>query len=169
MFERRRVDYAALTHTSVFCEALQICLESTKNPGKAKYPRRQDVAKCATACTKSFVSAARSRTNSDPGRAVGTAATAGVVLERVAVKDALSRYTLQGVADSTRRAYASGQRPSGRFCEQVCLLGLPASERVLCIVSAALAREEIHRLSSFGSLNNNMLAVAAANTTREVT
>ena len=57
------------------------------------------------------------------------------------MEGALSRYTAQGVADSKRRSFASGLRRFKRFGEQLGLQGLPASERVLSLFCAALARE----------------------------
>ena len=57
------------------------------------------------------------------------------------MEGALSRYAAHGVADSTRRSYASGQRQFARFCARVGLRGFPASERVLSLFFAALARQ----------------------------
>ena len=129
-FEQRRVNHSAPTHTSVFAGHFGFVWRA-RHPGKAKFPRRRAVAKCAADCTKK---ASFPQLNLEPTRgAVRTAATPGVVLKRAAVEGALSRYTSQGDADSTRQAYASGRRRFGRLCEQVGLQGLPASERALCM------------------------------------
>ena len=93
------------------------------------------------AALRASFSSACHQSDAHLGGATGPSGATGIALERAAVEGALSRYTAQGVADSTRRSYAAGLRRFKRFCEQLGLQGLPASERVLSLFCAALARE----------------------------
>ena len=133
--------YASPAYASVLCGALRVRMEGATYPGRTEHPRGPALAQRFSRYAEDVFSAAGRRADADPRGAAVAGDAAGIALERPAVEGALSRYTAQGVADSTRRSYASGLRRFERFCEQLGLQGLPASERVLSLFCAALARE----------------------------
>ena len=115
--------YAAPAYASVLCGTLRVRMEGATYPGRTEHPRGRALAQRFSRHAEDVFSAAGRRADADPRDAAGAGDAAGIALERAAVEGALSRYTAQGVADSTRRSYASGLRWFERFCEQLGFCG----------------------------------------------
>ena len=74
--------------------------------------------------------------SADPPAAIGATLPTGA-----SVESALSALIARGVADSTRRVYAAGQRRFVNFCSRFSLTPFPAVERTLCLFCAQIARD----------------------------
>ena len=69
---------------------------------------------------------------------------AGALQDQLAVaglESAVSGYAALGIAASTRRAYRSCETQFARFCRQLGLAPMPASEQLLSLFCASLANE----------------------------
>ena len=79
--------------------------------------------------------------SADPLAAIAATSPTGASVGFAALDSALSALIARGVADSTRRVYAAGQRRFVNFCSRFSLTPFPAVERTLCLFCAQMASD----------------------------